>query len=161
MNAMVTRYQPSSHFATASSWAHRHRGTFSSRGRWHVLCCLHAFVPFPQAEAAVWKLIRLSACMLISPSLAPCWPHLMPRSDELKSRLTSLQHELSQGDAIAALYGLPRLITDLRELTQMRPGTATGTAKLTQNPEPVLLPGVDEAIKQLEQSLEVLKTWLA
>ena len=80
------------------------------------------------------------------------------RSDALSDRLRAVERQMDwRGDPHAALYALPAIIADLGELTEVAPGVATGTAKLTQAPEKVLLPGVADAIGQLEKAVNLLK----
>jgi hypothetical protein len=62
-----------------------------------------------------------------------------------------------RGDAQTARSELERIIDKLSALTARRPGVATGSEKLKQDPEKVLLPGVDGALEQLRQAVELLK----
>jgi hypothetical protein len=79
------------------------------------------------------------------------------RTDALSDRLRAVERQMDwRGDPSAALYALPAIIADLGELNEAAPG-ATGTAKLTQDPEKVLLPGVVDAIGQLEKAVNLLK----
>ena len=80
------------------------------------------------------------------------------RTDALSDRLRAVERQMDwRGDPHAALYALPAIIADLGELNEAAPDAATGTAKLTQDPEKVLLPGVVEAIGQLEKAVSLLK----
>jgi hypothetical protein len=63
-----------------------------------------------------------------------------------------------RGDPYAAHYTLRGIISDLNGMTTLLPDVAIGTATLTQNIEPVLLPGVADAIGQLESAVTLLKT---
>ncbi len=68
------------------------------------------------------------------------------RTDALSDRLRAVERQMDwRGDPDAALYALPAIIADLGEL------------KLTEDPEKVLLPGVAEAIAQLESAVTILK----
>jgi hypothetical protein len=61
-----------------------------------------------------------------------------------------------RGDPYAAHYALRGIISDLSGMTTLLPAVATGTAQLTQNTEPELLPGVAIAIEQLESAVTLL-----
>jgi hypothetical protein len=81
------------------------------------------------------------------------------RTEELSDRLRAVERQMDwRGDPQAALYALPTIIADLGELKTTQPEIATGTAKVTQLPERMLLPGVTEAIAQLESALSLLRT---
>ena len=80
------------------------------------------------------------------------------RTDALSDRLRAVERQMDwRGDPQAALYALPAIIVELGELNEAAPGIATGTTKLAQDPEQVLLPGVGDAIGQLEQAVDLLK----
>ena len=81
----------------------------------------------------------------------------LPQTKTLRDRLVLLERdELQQHNPITALYALSSIIRGLEQLKAPRPGVATGVAKLEQDKTPVSLPGVDDAIDQLEKALEVL-----
>ncbi len=85
-----------------------------------------------------------------------------PAASAAIGRLETIEHQLDpthadwRGDPYAARCRLERIADDLRNLTSVRPGVATGTTKLTQDPARVLLPGVDGALEQIKSAL----TWL-
>lgn len=79
-----------------------------------------------------------------------------PITNDYVRRIEALEHQLDpertldwRGDARAAADEIEQIIDGLRKLTATRPGVATGTNKLTQNPAKVALPGVDDALVQL------------
>jgi hypothetical protein len=81
------------------------------------------------------------------------------RTEALSDRLRAVERQMDwRGDPQAALYALPTIIADLGELKAAPPGVATGTAKPAVDPQNVLLPGVAEAITQLESALTLLRT---
>jgi hypothetical protein len=63
-----------------------------------------------------------------------------PRTDTLLGRVKAIEQ-----DIYTAHYALPAIIADLWELKGPRPGVVTATAKLTQEPVKVPLPGVADA----------------
>jgi hypothetical protein len=66
------------------------------------------------------------------------------RTDALSDRLRAVERQMDwRGDPNAALYALPAIIADLGELK----GTTSGAA----------VPGVAEAIAQLESAITLLK----
>jgi hypothetical protein len=80
------------------------------------------------------------------------------RTDALSDRLRAVERQMDwRGDPQAALYALPAIIAELGELNEAAPAGATGIANLAQDPEKVLLPGVVDAIGQLEQAVNLLK----
>ena len=81
------------------------------------------------------------------------------RTDALSDRLRAVERQMDwRGDADAALSALPAIIAELRELKGTGPVVTTAADKLAQDPEGVLLPGVAEAIVQLESAVTVLKS---
>jgi hypothetical protein len=80
------------------------------------------------------------------------------RTDAISDRVRAVERQMGwRGDPSVALYALPAIIADLGELKVTAPGPAAGTAKLKQDPESVLLPGVAEAIEQLQKAVNLLK----
>jgi hypothetical protein len=80
------------------------------------------------------------------------------RTEVLSDRLRAVERQMDwRGDPHAALHALPAIIADLGELKEATPGVATGTTKLTQDPEKVPVPGVADAIVQLETAVNLLK----
>lgn len=80
------------------------------------------------------------------------------RTDVLSDRLRAVERQMDwRGDPHTALRDLPAIIEELKELKAVRPAGATGTEKLAQNHETVLLPGVGEAIVQLESAVALLE----
>ena len=78
------------------------------------------------------------------------------RTDALSDRLRAVERQMDwRGDPQAALYALPAIIVELGELNEAAPGIATTT--LAQDTEQVSLPGVLDAIGQLEQAVDLLK----
>jgi hypothetical protein len=67
------------------------------------------------------------------------------RTEELSDRLRAVERQMDwRGDPQTALYALPTIIAELGELET--------------TPEKALLPGVIEAIAQLESALTLLRT---
>jgi hypothetical protein len=82
-----------------------------------------------------------------------------PRTDPLLDSIRAVERQMDwRGDPYAAHYTLRGIISDLNDMTTPLPDIASGTTKSTQNIEPVLLPGVADAIGQLESAVTLLKT---
>jgi hypothetical protein len=80
------------------------------------------------------------------------------RTEALSDRLRAVERQMDwRGDPLAALYALPTIIADLGQLKDIWPSLATGTTQITPDPEKVLLPGVADAIEQLEKAVKLLK----
>jgi hypothetical protein len=80
----------------------------------------------------------VAACNLLAGASA--------RTEALSDRVRAVERQMDwRGDTHAALHALPTIIADLREVT------------LTQEPVKVLLPGVADAIDQLDKALNLLK----
>lgn len=61
------------------------------------------------------------------------------------------------GDAGAAKEALDRMVDDLARLTRMRPAAAVSNEALIPNAKPELLPGVSDAINQIDKAVQLLR----
>jgi hypothetical protein len=72
-------------------------------------------------------------------------------------KLERIAAALDRGDPMTAIAELPTIIGELGQLEFPRPGVATGTDKLNQDPRPGMLSGVAEAVESLEEALRILR----
>ena len=86
-----------------------------------------------------------------------------PRTDDLRIRVETIKRQLLDsthkhyhGDPQLACDELEEIVGDLKKLDRVPAATAPGGAKLTQGTTKELLPGVAEAIKQLQSVIDLL-----